>query len=101
MSYTYWMLGDFERAVAHWRSLVTDPGAKDVRVEVVNAAELVPDMLARGIRPVALTVQTSAHFPAVSDPTLLSQPSTFALLSVPATIASIAFSPTLRIPARA
>src|SRR5688572_5558616 len=33
---------DFERAVEHWRSLVTDPGAKYDRVEVFNAAALVP-----------------------------------------------------------
>jgi 3-isopropylmalate/(R)-2-methylmalate dehydratase large subunit len=33
---------DFERAVEHWRSLATDPGATYDRVEVFNAAELVP-----------------------------------------------------------
>ena len=32
----------FERAVEHWRSLPTDAGAKYDRVEVFNAAELVP-----------------------------------------------------------
>ena len=33
---------DFERAVEHWRSLGTDPGATYDRVEVFNAADLVP-----------------------------------------------------------
>src|SRR5688500_10433625 len=32
----------YERAVEHWRSLPTDPGARYDRVEVFNAAELVP-----------------------------------------------------------
>jgi 3-isopropylmalate/(R)-2-methylmalate dehydratase large subunit len=33
---------DFERAVEHWRTLTTDPGATYDRVEVFHASELVP-----------------------------------------------------------
>ncbi len=57
--------GDWEKSVAHWRSLATDPGAKYDKVIEVDAAKLAP-FVTWGTNP-GMVVPVGGHVPTLAE----------------------------------